>query len=290
MRDSSVNKATALIPILILISILLSAGNTLASGISVDAGLTPAEGRWIFRTQIRYMNRNDDANVSNRKMESYVFPFVLAYGLKNNLMFLARLPVQHRVSSMADVTESHTGLGDFFVLSKYKIYRRNTPKHVFGVAATLGFEMPTGTDTFTSGTWDLEPGLYCSWRRNRLGSDFSVAYKWNGFADDGPGGANPGDEVALDWAIAYQFIVGQEANTSLAPVLEASYRNILPDRISTSDIENTGESVMYLSPGIKFTRSSLILEGLAQIPVSQNQKGDQLEQGMRGLLGLRYMF
>lgn len=290
MRDWIVKKAMAIILILIQLCILLPTGNTLASGISVDAGLTPAEGRWIFRTQIRYMNRNDDANASNRKMESYVFPFVLAYGLKNNLMFLARLTVQHRVSSMADVTESHSGIGDFFVLGKYKIYRRNTPKHVFGIAATLGLEMPTGTDTFTSGTWDLEPGLYCSWRRNRLGSDFSATYKWNGFADDGPEGANPGDEVALDWAIAYQFIVGEGANTSLAPVLEASYRNIWPDRISASDLENTGESVMYLSPGIKFTRSSLILEGLAQIPVWQNQKGNQLEQGIRGLLGLRYMF
>ncbi|MHC4559338.1 MAG: hypothetical protein ACYS80_18760, partial [Planctomycetota bacterium] len=39
-----------------------------AGGISVDAGLTPAEDRWIFRTQLRYMQRKDDPTPMDRKM------------------------------------------------------------------------------------------------------------------------------------------------------------------------------------------------------------------------------
>ncbi len=34
--------------------------NIMAGGISADAGLTPAQDKWILRTQIRYMQSNGD--------------------------------------------------------------------------------------------------------------------------------------------------------------------------------------------------------------------------------------
>jgi hypothetical protein len=290
MLGSHLERNLAFILISFVLCALLPKERTLASGISVDAGLTPAEDRWIIRTQIRYMNRNKDTNLSKRRMDSFMVPIVLAYGLDRNLMLLAKLTVQHREISMAGATERDSGLGDFLVLGKYKLYRRNTPRQIFGIAATLGLEMPLGADAFTSGTWDLEPGMYCSWRRKYLGSDFNATYKWNGFADDAADGSNPGDEVALDGAVSYQFVMGDDSDMSLAPVLEISYKNVFPDRILGMKLKDTGESVVYLSPGIKFTRSSFIVEGLTQIPVWQDQRGDQLERGLGGLLGIRYMF
>ncbi|MHC4154319.1 MAG: hypothetical protein ACYST6_05290, partial [Planctomycetota bacterium] len=40
--------------------------NAGAAGISVDAGLTPPEDRWIIRNQVRYMTREDDPTGMNR--------------------------------------------------------------------------------------------------------------------------------------------------------------------------------------------------------------------------------
>jgi hypothetical protein len=48
--------------------------------------------------------------------------------------------------------------------------------------------------------------------------------------------------------------------------------------------------VLYISPGIKFTKSSFILEGLLQIPVWQDQKGALLERGAGAIVGVRFMF
>ena len=206
------------------------------------------------------------------------------------MTLMLRQAANHQEMSMAGSSSKNTGLGDLFVLGKYKIYRRNTPEYTFGIASTLGLELPTGADSFTSKTWDLTPGLYLSWRSGPWATDFTTAYSWNGFADRGKNDIDPGDEVSLNWAFAYQFSIGGKADASLAPVLEFSYKNIWPDQLERQDVSNTGESVLYLSPGIKFSTSSLILEALLQVPVWQDQEGSQLERDVGMLVGVRFMF
>ena len=159
-----------------------------------------------------------------------------------------------------------------------------------GLAGTLGLELPTGVEAFTSETWDLVPGLYGSWRQGRWATDLSLAYQWNGFADRTAQGVDPGDEWKADLALAYQIPVGSTGNLSVTPVLEFSYRQLSADRQAGLSLSNTGEWLTFVSPGLKVTCSSLILEGLVQLPVAQDQQGQQPEQGARWLLGVRYMF
>jgi hypothetical protein len=261
-----------------------------SSGISVDAGLTPAEDRWIFRTQIRYMSLGSMA-LTNQTMGMYMVPVVLAYGLKSNLTILCRQPIMRRDMSMMGASHAENGFGDLFVMGKFKLYRRNTPNYTHGMAATIGIEAPTGSEAFSSKTWDLQPGLYFSWRRGSLGSDVSIAYTWNGFVNKGQHEAvNPGNELAFDWAVSYQFSLGTNSRISMAPVLEVSYKDISSDRLNSRDIENTGESILYISPGFKFTMSSLILEALLPLSLTQNRNGTQMERNATWLFGLRYMF
>jgi hypothetical protein len=261
-----------------------------ATGISVDAGLTPAEDRWIFRSILHTMQRDDDPTTMDRKMKKYTLNTVLAYGLQPKLTFMLKLPAVHREMMMAGSTNRDTGLADLFLLATYGIYRRNTREYTFGVATTLGLELPTGADAFTSDTWDVKPGLYLSLRRGPWGSDFNIDYAWNGFADESSSGIDPGDELSVDWAFAHQFSMGEKANVALAPVLELSYKHISPHQSNGNNLANTGEEVLFLSPGIKYTKSSLILEALIQFPVWQDQEGSQLKRGTGGLVGIRYMF
>ncbi len=261
-----------------------------ATGISVDAGLTPAEDRWIFRSLVHTMQRDDDPTAMDRKMERYTLNTVLAYGLRQKMTLMLKLPVVHQNMLMAGSSNRNSGLADLFLLAKYGVYRRNTREYTFGVATTLGLELPTGADTFSSETVDVKPGIYLSYRRGPWGSDFNIDYSWNGFADKSSGGIDPGDELSLDWAFAHQFSMNEKASIAWAPVLELSYKKISSDQLDGNNIANTGESVLFLSPGVKYTRSSLILEALIQFPVSQDQEGSQLKRGTGGLIGLRYMF
>jgi hypothetical protein len=121
-------------------------------------------------------------------------------------------------------------------------------------------EFPTGDDDFGSETWDIKPGLHASWRSGPWGADFSTQYQFNGFADRGKDGLDPGNELMIDLAFAHQFSLGGSSDMSLAPVLEFNYKHFLSDRLSGSDVSNTGESMFFVSPGLKFTKSSFILE------------------------------
>jgi hypothetical protein len=64
------------------INLSLIAASASAAGISVDAGLTPAEDRWIFRTQVRYMRRTDDPTGMDRKIP---MPFQLFWHMEYGL-------------------------------------------------------------------------------------------------------------------------------------------------------------------------------------------------------------
>jgi hypothetical protein len=264
--------------------------SAIAGGISVDAGLTPPEDRWIFRTQFRYMHRKDDPTAMDREMDTCAVPIVLAYGYRPDLTLMVKQVVKHSNMSMAGNISRDTGLDDLFVLGKYRLFRHNTRDCTFGIAPTLGLELPTGDDDFTSETWDLEPGLFTSWRSGRWASDLNVSYRCNGFLDDDNAGTDPGDELSIDLALAYQFSIGQRADTSITPVVEFSYKNLSADKRSGHDVANTGESLFFISPGVKYTKSSFILEALLQIPTWQDQKGVQLEQGTRFIVGTRVMF
>lgn len=261
-----------------------------AAGISIDAGLTPPQNRWIFRMQLRYLERGHHTATMKQRMDSYMMPIVMAYGLRPELTIMVRQTIHYARISMIGSSEEHSGRGDFFILGKYKIYRQNTPEYIFGIAATLGLEMPTGSDTFGSKSWDLQPGIYLSWRRGPLALDFNTSYQWNGFTDSRRSSIESGDEFTLDWAIAYQCSFGKDSNVSLTPVVELSYRDITPDSLSGKDMKDSGERVLYFSPGLKFTRSSLIFEALIQIPILQENKGEPLKRELGGLVGMRFMF
>lgn len=261
-----------------------------AGGISVDAGLTPAEDRWIVRGQVRNMKKHDDPTSMGREMETWAFPMVIAYGLRSDTMVMLRQKILHRKMTMLGSTEEDTGISDLFFLVKYKAYRVNYPDYTFGLAPTLGVDLPTGDSTFGSETWNLHPGLYASYRSGPWAADLSTSYAWNGFADKGTGGIDPGNEFMADLALAFQFSVANRHDMSLTPVLEFSYKHIKEDSLNGTNEPNTGESVVYISPGLKWTISSTIIEGLVQIPVYQNQNGDQLKRDTTWLLGFRYMF
>jgi hypothetical protein len=232
------------------------------------------------------MQRSDEMS----EMTMYMFPVVLAYGVRSDLTLMVRQIIARRSMTMGGSTETKSGLADFFALVKYKAYRRNTRHHTFGIAPTLAFEMPTGGDTFSSDTWDLAGGLFFSWRSGPWASDVNMAYRWNGVDDRDKDGLVPGDVSSLDAAFSYQYSIGGSAYSSLFPVLELNYEDARAARLDGDDVDNTGGAVLYVSPGIKYTTASVILEGLVRIPASWEQNGTQPDPDPKVLAGIRFLF
>lgn len=290
MEMKKISRLVILIIAAAILSIPVSTATVSAAGISIDAGLTPPQKRWIFRSQMRFMQRADDPTPMGREMKMYMFPAVVAYGLKPNLTLLARQAASRSEMLMNGNSDSQSGLTDLFVLAKFRMTRINTVDYTIGLASTIGLEIPTGQDGFTSDSWDLHLGYFVSGRRGPWGVDLNWVYVWNGMAKTGDSDFEMGDEYSLDVAFAHQHGFGYNSEYAFAPVLELTYKKINSDSYNDVLVENTGESFFQLSPGFKFTRSSFIVESLFQVPVWQDQRGMQTERDFGFLVGLRYMY
>jgi hypothetical protein len=270
--------------------LLMALANTAdAGGISIDAGLTPPKGRWIIRSQIRYMHRGDASAANMPEMKMYMFPQVLAYGLRPDVTIMLRQMIVRKSMVMSDMSNSMHGFGDLFALVKYKLLRHNTRDYIVGISPMLGLNLPTGADRMSSNFWDLKAGIFISGRQNDWAADLDISYGWMGLASQGDSRRDPGDNFAVELALARQFGFGNEAMLALAPVLEMSYSRTDSDDEDGQEVANTGSRLFYLSPGFKLTRSSLIFEFLIQFPVSQQLTGTQPDYNPGLLLGLRYM-
>jgi hypothetical protein len=111
---------------------LAVASNVTADGISADAGLTPAQDKWIFRTQARYIKLDNDPSMMNQSMEMYMFPMVVAYGLRSDLTLMFRQPYMkmnmNMTMSMAENTTHSSGFGDLMVMAKWRTTRKRVPR------------------------------------------------------------------------------------------------------------------------------------------------------------------
>jgi hypothetical protein len=264
-----------------LLSVFLS--QVYATGISVDAGLTPAEDRWIVRMQYRQMSMDGAMHQMNTDM----LMAMVAYGYTRDVTIMIRQMAASRVMSMSGNEKTSSGLTDLALLGKFGVYRKNTRHIILALAATLALKMPTGAEDISTDTWDTQAGIYGSWRSGRWGNDFNLTYTWNDFTSTAPSGINPGDVIGLDVAFSYQFSLGSSGKTSLRPVLELNYRYSLANQSDGQDLGGDG-SIFFISPGLKFTYDSIILEALIQNPVNQTYQNS--EQNRRGIIGFRYMF
>ena len=264
----------------LLIIFLAQAG---ATGISVDAGLTPAEDRWIVRMQYRQLGMSSNMH----QMDSDILMGVLAYGITHDVTLMIKQLNIRRTMIKGGTEQIISGLSDLAVMGKFGLYRKNSRHLTLAVAPTIAVKMPTGKEEFSTGTWDVQAGIYGSWRSGRWGSDLNVSYAWTGFAGASSSGLDPGDETGLDAAFSHQFSIGSAGNISLTPVLEFTYRYTSADQQDEIETVQAG-SIFFISPGLKYTWNSFILEFLVQFPASQTYPN--AEQKSRILAGFRYMF
>ena len=66
MRFTRMCRLEAVVRLLLVCIIGGTAATANATGITADAGLTPPEDRWIFRSQIRYMENDDVDDAQHR--------------------------------------------------------------------------------------------------------------------------------------------------------------------------------------------------------------------------------
>ncbi|NQV29942.1 MAG: transporter [Candidatus Marinimicrobia bacterium] len=271
------------------LGLILLVTQSYAGGISVDAGLTPAENRWIVRVQARQMSMSSQNILPAVSMKTNATVVMAAYGLRPNVTLIGMQAWMNRDMVMMGNSQVSSGFADLNLLLKYLVYRNNSRTSTLGVAATTKLTLPTGDDSISDEYWSLTPGLYLSYRLDTWAFDASTTYRIQSLFNDSEIELERGWEFNVDAALARQYSVGSFRNVAIAPVLES---NLLVRRAdyAVGDSSPGKSSLLFLSPGLKWTYNSLILEGLVQIPVWEDLPEGSLQNDLRGQLGLRFMF
>jgi hypothetical protein len=195
------------------------------------------------------------------------------------------------------ISTSHDrGIGDLRILGRYSGFDAQRSTGVL-----FGFKLPTGNsnDVFESGpqqgegvdrglqlgtgTTDVIAGVY------HFGA---FAPDWGYFAQalaqhalDSHDGFRAGDGLNVNFGVRYS------ASSTWVPQLQVNLRAEKRERGVNADIENSGATLVYLSPGITWNPTPrLSLFAFVQAPVYQRVNGLQLEATQFASLGLHYHF
>ena len=250
-----------------------------AGGISVDAGLTPAQDRFILRTQYRYMSMGNPM----MSTKTHMIPMVVAYGIASGFSLMAR--GMYVAQSFSNNTESKTGFNDLYLLSKYRLYRKNTANYVLGVAPYIASNVPIGNANISMRTWNPEFGLNISFRPRFFAIDISTAYTINDVLKKST--IEQGNFYSLNTAFSALIPLRDKSSNAISPVVEMSYIH----EGNNKQMEQADNELIFISPGVSYIYSSLVLEGLMQIPVYQSSSGDDImSQRNRVIIGIKFMF
>lgn len=262
---------------LILITFILIVQSSVMAQISTDAGLTPAQDRWIFRTQYRMAGMEN----SMMKTSTQMVPMVLGYGITSWFSIMVRNVYVHK--SYSNSNEVNSGINDLYLLSKFRLLRKNTSNYSFGVAPFVASNIPIGSKSISDRTWDPEIGLNISFRPRFLSIDFSTYYT---FADATEKlSTNHLNRYNLDVSFSGKIPLTSESNQILSPVLEFNYY-----QEGKKNNYSSANELLFISPGISYKHSSLAIEALYQIPVYELDKADRMYQLSRWIFGFKYLF
>lgn len=258
----------------LLLAVLLPAAfQTKAEGISVDAGLTPAQDRIVLRLQYRNMLNRMGGN----EMVMHMMPVVVVYGLSSDVTVMLR-NVYRAVGTNETMMEMDNRFMDLFLMGKVKLYRLNTRTYTLGVAGFAGTTFPV-LNSSVSKTYSPLVGINASFRPGLWSFDLNNAYEWVNYNTEASQSA--ARQLQVNLAVSRNIILPGIENWILAPVQEFSF-------VRDNPASGESSSFGFISPGFQFVSPHVKFEALYQIPVNSSKTA--LDFGRRLILGLRFMF
>ncbi len=263
----------------------------LAQGINTNVALPVAKGEGIWRSQLRAIVATDDPSSLDREIQALVAPQTLVYGITPRLTAFTTLPLlaRRRVETGSSSERTSPAIGDLTLLGRYTVLADDyAPLSTRRAAVIAGVKLPTGAERFGTPSYDPILGVVGTWaaKRHELDVDFlyTVGTKRRDFE-----AAN-----RLRYNLAYRYRLwprrfGRRLR-QVSALLELNGRWAAHTRRDGSTIRDSGGQVVFLSPGLQYVTSRLIVEASLQLPVSQSLNGSQVETDFVGVLSVRVPF
>lgn len=240
-------------------------------------------------------------------LDSLLHYFIsMAYGVTDNFTLTVRIPYivlnNIRAATPEDPNEvdhhgDSTGIGDLSVIGQYRFLTMKDSN--FSSCLIFGLKTPTGRthvkdnqgELFEaehqpgSGSWDPIAGIAASKRMGPLSLDANMLYT---FATQGTQDTNLGDMLNYNFAVSYRALKKPFA-LDLVTELNGEWKQ--KSKVSGISDENSGESTVLLSPGIRVSLNDKFMTYVSVgLPVLQHQNGKQNDTTVRTLFGIGMSF
>lgn len=244
-----------------------------------------------------------------------------AYGATENLTVGLRLPYLRREK----IVEGHghggeeegeggtvelgdaEGMGDLTLFGHYRFLHR--PQEGIHAAFFFGLKAPTGVDDRRSdegtrfeaehqpgsGSWDPMAGIAVTKHLGSLCYDANVLYI---VATEGSQETDLGDRLTCNAAFSWRIPgsdhphAGERSHFHPAwdLIVEANGEYRQKEKVDGEEDENTGGSVIYLSPGVRYSGGGFSASLSVGLPVVTDLNGTQSEPQLRTILALGAAF
>ncbi len=271
-----------------------------------NTALPVAAGEFLFREQFLYRRATADPSPADRVLDVRGGISVLGYGVTGQLAVFAALPYfdkQLEVRSQAGrVTRGNAGFADLRLFGRYTVYRVDTPGRTFRIAPFFGIELPIAEDQASdrlgrlpaplqlgSGSWDPFGGIVLSYQTLDFQFDAQLSYQLEWAVKP----FEMGDQTRLDASLQYRVWPGELAAGLpgfLYAVVEGNLLHAGRNRINGLKDPNSGGISFFLAPGLQYVTKRWIIEGIVQLPVSQDLNGRALADDFTVRAGFRVNF
>lgn len=270
------------------------AGIVQAAGINTNVALPVREGGFVYRVQLRFLSASDDPTLLDREIDLFAIPNALVYGATARTTLFGILPYFSRSVDFTDAglrqSDDVDGFGDLRFLVRQTVHARDALQRTSRLGLLAGLEIPSGKEEFSSHSTDYQLGAVYTLQDGRHELDADLIYKIN---TEGRG-RELGDELQYD--LAYQVRVSpwewpeRGTPSQIYLVIEANGKTSRETRSDGAKLDDTGGTIVFLSPGIQFVTRRVIYEGSIQIPVVQDLDGGQVETDFVAATGVRFQF
>jgi hypothetical protein len=246
----------------------------------------------------------------------------VSYGITDDFTVGARVPFIYR-SNIREPSHGHEGedehdeheapeiedlgdiqgIGDTTFYGQYRFFKQGGSH----VSALFGVKTPTGeTNRFAangefletefqpgSGSWDGLMGFSFTQEMGEFSFDSSVLYT---VVTEGSQATDLGDILSYNFALSYRVLGQNKVNYApsqygLDLVMEINGEWRDNEEVAGEIDHNSGGSIVYLSPGARFTVTDLVSIGISfGIPIVREINGDQVDPDYRVVGSINFSF
>jgi len=189
------------------------------------------------------------------------------YGLTGDWVAGIELPYQRN----RDAFDTRSGVGGITLSTKVRFWRHDT----LGAQETAAILLKVKTDSFdnpvSTGTTDSLLGLTYGYESLKWYRWASARYRFNQDRD----GLRRGNRLFVDFAGGYRPQVNDYREADTVWLLELNGEFTQRNALGGMELNDSGGSEWFVSPGIMWTVRNFAVKAGVQIPVYSNLHGDQ---------------